>query len=128
MLSGDIPLNHSTTVLLDGHQGLDDYQSFLAIWEKVEVETGIEELRRRLEFIMRNGGLLEDFLHAGRKINSIAIGEDIKSIRAIAENDKAIIIFESDSNLFSGLQSILIACRRIPSIWLSLQIIASGMM
>ena len=104
MVSGEIPLNYSTDIVVDEITIWINKNTLFIPDDIKETEDHIDRIKSQISFIMINRGIINDFVLEGKRGRSIPLIEDYYSITgASGQNNEAIIIkYGPDPNFVCG--------------------------
>jgi signal transduction histidine kinase len=104
MESGEIPLNYSTDILVDGISTWIKENSSFIPHEIRETEVYINKIKKQISFFTINSSIIKDFVLKGKRGKSIPLMENYYSITgASGQSNEAIIIkYGTDPDLISG--------------------------
>ena len=104
MVSGEIPLNYSTDILVDEITSWINKNTSFIPDDLKETEDHIDRIKSQISFIMTNHGIIKDFVLEGKRGRSILPMENYYSISGTSwQGNEAIIIkYGPDPNFVCG--------------------------
>ncbi len=104
IVSGIIPLNYSTDILVDKISAWINKNSSLIADDRKETEEYIDKIKNQLSFLMINRMLIKDFVLEGKRGNSIPLMENYYYLSGTSDqsNEAVIIKYEPDLNFITG--------------------------